>query len=74
MKHSLLQEAVDHGLEPPSLLEIEKNPDLKVLRPDPRFAALVAHAKDKAAHCSRKAKVKKYDRSNIRINELSRHI
>ncbi len=46
---SLLQEAVDHGLEPPSLLEIEKNADLKALHGDPRFAALVAHAKEKAA-------------------------
>jgi serine/threonine protein kinase len=46
---SLLREAVDHGLQPNYDLGIEKDPDLKSLHGDPRFAALVAHAKQRAA-------------------------
>jgi len=46
---SLLREAVDHGLAPRHDLEIDKDPDLKSLRGDPRFSALVAHAKERAA-------------------------
>ena len=46
---SLLRESVDHGLPPPYALAIEKDPDLKSLHGDPRFAALVAHVKDRAA-------------------------
>jgi hypothetical protein len=50
-----LREAVDHGLNPsgligtPSLLGIETGPDLKALHGNRRFAALVAHAKERAA-------------------------
>ena len=46
---SLLREAVDHGLPPADDLGIDKDPDLKSLHGDPRFAALVAHAKERAA-------------------------
>ncbi len=46
---SLLQNAVDHGLSPSDDLTIEKDPDLQSLHGDPRFTALVAHAKEKAA-------------------------
>jgi len=46
---SVLREAVDHGLQPALDLSIEKDPDLGSLRRDPRFAALVAHAKERAA-------------------------
>jgi len=46
---SLLREAVDHGLQPNYDLGIEKDPDLKSLYGDPRFTALVAHAKERAA-------------------------
>ena len=46
---SLLREAVDHGLPPNADLGIEKDPDLKSLYGDRRFAALVAHAKERAA-------------------------
>jgi len=46
---SLLREAVDHGLAPNLALEIEKDPDLKSLHGDPRFEALIAHAKEHAA-------------------------
>jgi serine/threonine protein kinase len=46
---SLLREAVDHGLGHGSALAIETDPDLKSLHGDPRFAALVAHAKERAA-------------------------
>jgi non-specific serine/threonine protein kinase/serine/threonine-protein kinase len=44
-----LREAVDHGLRPDNSLGMDKDPDLKSLHGDPRFAALVAHAKELAA-------------------------
>jgi serine/threonine protein kinase/Tfp pilus assembly protein PilF len=44
-----LREAVDHGLYPSIDLGIEQDPDLKPLHGDPRFDALVAHAKERAA-------------------------
>jgi eukaryotic-like serine/threonine-protein kinase len=43
-----LLQAVDHGLAPDDDLNIEKDPDLKSLHADPRFIALVAHAKERA--------------------------
>jgi len=46
---SLLREAVDHGLRTAEDLKIEKDPNLKALHSDPRFVALVARAKEKAA-------------------------
>jgi len=46
---SLLREAVDHGLAPNIALYMEKDPDLQSLHGDARFAALVAHAKERAA-------------------------
>jgi eukaryotic-like serine/threonine-protein kinase len=46
---SLLREAVEHGLFPADDLDIEKDTDLKSLRGDPRFAAIVADAKGRAA-------------------------
>ena len=46
---SLLREAVDHGLPPSADLRIDKDSDLKALHGDPRFTALVAHAKEVAA-------------------------
>ena len=46
---SLLREAVDHGLAPNIALHMEKDPDLQTLHGDPRFAALVAHAKEGVA-------------------------
>jgi serine/threonine protein kinase/tetratricopeptide (TPR) repeat protein len=45
----LLREAVDHGLPGYVELDIDKDPDLKSLHSDPRFDALVAHAKERAA-------------------------
>jgi eukaryotic-like serine/threonine-protein kinase len=44
-----LGEAVDHGLPPSDDLGIDKDPDLKSLHGDPRFDALVAYAKQRAA-------------------------
>lgn len=44
----LLREAIDHGLSPGDALGMEKDPDLKSLHGDPRFDALVAHAKQVA--------------------------
>jgi eukaryotic-like serine/threonine-protein kinase len=44
-----LGQAVDHGLPPNMDLGIETDPDLKSLHGDARFAALVAHAKERAA-------------------------
>ena len=46
---SLLREAVDHGLRPSEELDMDKDPELKSLHGDPRFEALVAHAKERAA-------------------------
>lgn len=46
---SLLRQAVDHGLPPRIALGMEEDPNLISLRGDPRFAALVAHAKEQAA-------------------------
>ena len=46
---SLLRQAVDHGLDSRTDLGIEKDPDFKSLHGDPRFSALVAHAKERAA-------------------------
>jgi non-specific serine/threonine protein kinase/serine/threonine-protein kinase len=45
---SLLRDAVDHGLPPAADLGIDKDPDLKSLYGDPRFDALVSHAKELA--------------------------
>ena len=46
---SLLRESVDHGLPPWGDLAVDKDPDLKSLHDDPRFAAILADAKDRAA-------------------------
>ena len=46
---SLLRQAVDHGLLPRRALGIGEDPELKALHGDPRFDALVAHAKQIAA-------------------------
>jgi hypothetical protein len=46
---SLLREAVDHGLPPAIDLVIEKDSDFQSLHGDSRFAALVSHAKERAA-------------------------
>jgi len=43
---SFLREAVEHGLRVSDALGIDKDPDLQSLRGDPRFAALVAYAKE----------------------------
>lgn len=46
---ALLQNAVDHGLAPNIALGMEKDPDLEPLHANPRFAALIEHAKEHAA-------------------------
>ncbi len=46
---SNLRYAIDHGLQPRMDLQIEKDPLLSSLHGDPRFAALIAHAKERAA-------------------------
>jgi serine/threonine protein kinase/tetratricopeptide (TPR) repeat protein len=45
----LLREAIDHGLGPIALDGIDKDDDLKSLRGDPGFIALVERARNKAA-------------------------
>jgi serine/threonine protein kinase len=46
---ALLREAIDHGLRPAIAVNMEQDDDLKSLYSDPRFAALVTHAKELAA-------------------------
>jgi len=46
---STLRQAVDHGLPPRIDLNIEKEAYFNSLHGDPRFAGLVAHAKERAA-------------------------
>jgi hypothetical protein len=48
-----LREAVDHGLIPALDLGMDSDPDLKNLHGDPRFDALVAHAKTRAKEKSK---------------------
>lgn len=50
-----LREAIDHGLSPAGDLGIEGESDFASLHKDPRFAEIVAHAKQKAAD-AKKAK------------------
>lgn len=50
----LLREAVDHGLGPNEMLALQNDDDLKSLRGDPRFTALVAHARERAAAAQQK--------------------
>lgn len=40
---------VDHGLQPRIDLNVEKEPYLNAVHGDPRFAALVAHDKERTA-------------------------
>ena len=49
---ALLTQAVDHGLPPRMALGIERESPLLSLHHDPRFAALVEHAKKRAAEQS----------------------
>ncbi len=46
---TFLREAVEHGLQPAGLLELETSDDLKSLRGDPRFVAIVSDAHQRAA-------------------------
>jgi hypothetical protein len=52
---ALLREAVDNGLPPAVDGGMEKDTDLKSLKGDARFEALVAHAKETAAQKPRQA-------------------
>jgi serine/threonine protein kinase len=45
----LLREAVDHGMLPREAITLGEDPELNALHGDPRFDALVAHAKEVAA-------------------------
>lgn len=51
---SWLSEAVDHGLRSGVVLNMEQDEDLKSLLGDPRFTALIAHAKARAAPAQQK--------------------
>jgi serine/threonine protein kinase len=44
-----LREALDHGLDADTIQNMDKDPELKSLHSDPRFAPLVADANQKAA-------------------------
>jgi hypothetical protein len=43
-----LWQGVDHGLLPREAAKMGEDPDLNTLHGDPRFATLVAHAKERA--------------------------
>jgi non-specific serine/threonine protein kinase/serine/threonine-protein kinase len=45
---ALLYESIESGLPPDALANMEKDPDLKALRGNPRFPALIARAKEAA--------------------------
>jgi len=59
---ALLSQSVDHGLSPRGDLGIERDTDLTSLHGDPRFAALVAHAKQVADAKQKAAAAKKSQR------------
>jgi non-specific serine/threonine protein kinase/serine/threonine-protein kinase len=44
---SLLRNSIDHGLDSGSVLDLEKDDDLKSLHGNPRFEALVAYARER---------------------------
>jgi eukaryotic-like serine/threonine-protein kinase len=46
---ALLRHAIDHGLAPTDIVNMESDDDLKSLHGDPRFAALVTYAKRRVA-------------------------
>jgi serine/threonine protein kinase len=46
---TLLSEAIDHGLSPSTDLSMQTDSDLNSLHADPRFVALMAHAKERVA-------------------------
>jgi len=54
---AVLSQSVDHGLLPRVALGMEQDTDLTSLHGDPRFAALVAHAK-RVAETEQKAAAK----------------
>jgi serine/threonine protein kinase len=51
---SFLREAIEHGLSPAEDIGIESDPDLKSLHDDPRFAAIVADGKQRAATATKR--------------------
>ena len=51
---SLLADAVDHGLESQTLAELAKAADLKSLRGNPRFEALIAESQKRAPEAAQK--------------------
>jgi hypothetical protein len=55
----LLREAVDHGLRPANALNMEQDTDLKSLRGNSSFEALVAYVKKRAAPSQTDAVAKK---------------
>ncbi len=52
---STLREALEHGLDLKELTEFDKNDDLKSLRGDPRYEALLAETKTRAAAVAQKS-------------------
>jgi non-specific serine/threonine protein kinase/serine/threonine-protein kinase len=46
---ALLREALDHGLDPPTTVEIEKDADFKSLHGDPNFRAILVRTQERAS-------------------------
>lgn len=44
---SLLRESLDHGLDPPTSQDIEREPDFRSLRGDPKFQAILSDIRQK---------------------------
>jgi hypothetical protein len=47
---SFLRESLDHGLDPPTTNDIEKEPDFKSLHGDPKFEAILSSLRERTSN------------------------
>jgi len=62
---SYLTQAVDHGLEPYGDIGMPNDPDLNWLHGDPRFTAVIAHAKEVAQTKQKPAPQRRTEKSHL---------